>query len=275
MIAFETLCARIFLPLDMRRRTIEAHHQIDYPALEAEMEMLFHRETWEAGRNELTRKLGDDPDGRKILACMLQCARKSEALYRTLGIPETIFDATFRCFSRFVEEHRTSYGTEAFDRDWWTAHQISLQLFRLGELEYEMTTLDDKAVVSIHIPSDAVLQTGELRKSVQQANAFFAVYFPNYKDVPYICHSWLLEPALAQVLPPTSHIRSFQRSFTIDHVDYGARDFIEWVFKNPNLPMKDLPEDTTLQRNLKHYLLSGGDIGEALGILVAEPFSDS
>ena len=43
--------------------------------------------------------------------------------------------------------------------------------------------------------------------------------------------------------------------------------FLTWVYKRPDIPLADLPESTTLQRNLKKYLLAGGRIGEAAGIL--------
>ncbi len=42
---------------------------------------------------------------------------------------------------------------------------------------------------------------------------------------------------------------------------------MEWVFKKGDIPLKDLPENTTLQRRMKAYLLQGGRVGEAFGVL--------
>ncbi|MCR4586810.1 MAG: hypothetical protein K5682_00235, partial [Lachnospiraceae bacterium] len=50
----------------------------------------------------------------------------------------------------------------------------------------------------------------------------------------------------------------------------------EWVFKIPGekleaVSLQDLPEDTTLQKNMKQYILNGGHIGNASGTLM-RPF---
>ena len=35
-----------------------------------------------------------------------------------------------------------------------------------------------------------------------------------------------------------------------------------------NLPREQLPENTTLQRNMKKYLIEGGKLGSAYGVYV-------
>lgn len=62
---------------------------------------------------------------------------KSWKLYEKEGIGEDVFLATMKCFPRFIKEHLVSYGSYVFDREWWVARQISMQLLRIGELEYE------------------------------------------------------------------------------------------------------------------------------------------
>ena len=79
-------------------------------------------------------------------------ARKQEPWNR---ISEEIYIETMKCFSRFVREHKVSYGVYGFDRGFWTPHQIEGKLFRIGELEYQID--DEEKVISIHIPSDADL----------------------------------------------------------------------------------------------------------------------
>ena len=49
-------------------------------------------------------------------------------------------------------------------------------------------------------------------------------------------------------------------------------DVLEWVYclteaQQKQTPLEALPEDTTLQRNMKAYLLSGGKVGTARGRL--------
>lgn len=268
----EELCGKIALQPEMAERVLAFSAEFDWASAAAELEGLFHRARWEGALAALKARLGPDGDGVKILACMLRCGLATYKRYRAQGIPEGVFTDTFGCFRRFIGEHTASYGAPAFDRDWWTARQVSMELFRLGELEYETAELDGAPAVSIHIPSDAVLRPERLRASWAQAREFFGVHRPQYRDGVWFCHSWLLDPALAKVLPPGSNILSFQRSFRIVRVDYGARDFIEWVFKDPRLAPEDYPEDTALQRGLKRRLLAGGEIGEALGHLADDPF---
>lgn len=266
------ICQRIDLPSPMRQWVLQAHAQLDFDALGQELQLLFSRQTWDQGRAALLEKLGPDPDGRKILACMLHGACQSAAEYARLGLEQRVFDDSFRGFSRFVREHETSYGVQGFDRSWWTARLLALELFRLGELEYERLVQADGPVLSLHIPSDAALSAPRLRASYDRARAFFAAHFPDWAHAPCVCHTWLLDPVLRQLLPPDSNILAFQRNFTITRLDHGERDYLEWVFKDPNLPLEQLPEQTGLQRSMKRHLLSGGEICEALGILIPEPF---
>ena len=45
-------------------------------------------------------------------------------------------------------------------------------------------------------------------------------------------------------------------------------DCLEWLFRVPgNTPLECLPETTSLQREVKKHLLSGGKIGTAVGVL--------
>ena len=55
--------------------------------------------------------------------------------------------------------------------------------------------------------------------------------------------------------------------------EYGSGDsYRQWVYRDPNLPITDFPENTALQRSLKAYLLNGGVFTEAEGTLLQNPF---
>lgn len=170
-------------------------------------------------------------------------------------------------FQIYSWEHKESYGTYAFDREWWTVRQISTQLFRIGELEYELVEDADKRYISLHIPSDAILQEEEIGKSYWKAKKLVKEAFPEYSAAKIICRSWLLSPALKEALHEGSHILAFQKLFDIELTGKEETEYIQWVFKNPKLAPADYPEQTSLQRNLKKYLLSGGTVMEAEGRL--------
>ena len=98
---------------------------------------------------------------------------------------------------------------------------------------------------------------------------FFERYYPNYRQAPYTCESWLLSPALKDLLPPNSRILNFQALFEVDKVHWESDAVLEWVFQKRGNSLEELPEDTSLQRKMKAYLLDGGKVGEAFGYLKA------
>ena len=193
-------------------------------------------------------------------------------------LPEDIWLATMGCFTRFVNEHFESTGKYAFDRGFWTTRQIGATLFRIGELEYELKETGDEAlprVISLHIPSDARMTADQLNESVARAKQFLKDFFPDWANIPMRCHSWLLSPALKSLLDEGSNILRFQRAFDIDREEYESDDELQWVFKLTGDQQKDvdlraLPENTTLQRRMKDYLIAGGKIGSAAGFLTRD-----
>lgn len=45
-------------------------------------------------------------------------------------------------------------------------------------------------------------------------------------------------------------------------------EFLQWVYGRTDIEYEYLPENTSLQRNMKKYLLQGGRIGAGRGILM-------
>lgn len=144
MINIKEICEIINLQENIRKQVIKFDKGFDYFNIEKIIDKFQDRNTREEGRLQLKNILGEDKDGIKILTCMLHCATESYKKYEQLGVSYKIFADTMKCFTRFINEHYESYGYYAFDRDWWTARQISLQLFRIGELEYELGVEGEK-----------------------------------------------------------------------------------------------------------------------------------
>lgn len=262
----ENLCRRIGMPEAVTQRLLA----MDFPL--PDVQKLTREETWEEGLEEVRSALGEDPEGMKLLRCMLRCALDARGEYRRLGICDDIYFHTMGCFSRFVREHLESYGWYGFDRGFWTVRQVSARLFRIGELEYELIRLDGQPVISLHIPTDVKLRTPLLRASVEQAGEVLSRAFPEYEGAPMFCRSWLLSPALSELLPPESNILAFQRYFNITPLPTPSTGVILWVFKDPGLCPEDYPEKTTLQRNLKAWLLAGKMFPDAKGFLRRDAF---
>lgn len=270
------LAKKIQMPREIIPIIEKTESQMDNSLYTEAVLQLFSRKTWDSGLKTLKRLLGDDPDGMKMLTVMLRAALLSREKYKEAGINEEIFVSTMKCFSRFVNESMERGGRYYFNRDFWTPRQLSLQLFRIGELEYELVDEEGEKYVSIHIPSDANLDLAALCQSYEKACDFLKRYFPAFAGVGMCCESWLLSPALKGLLPADSRIIRFQENFVIEKVIPDSDDYAEWVYgieeKNADIEVSILPERTSLQRTMKQFLLKGGKVGVAIGRLKEEPF---
>lgn len=265
MILLVDLLKAINMPLEVTEKVLQLEKEIEYKELKSSIDKLNHRLYWQEALEELRTALGEDKEGFKILTVMLITGLDTYKRYQEKGIGENIFYDTFGCFSRFVKEHKVSYGSYGFDRWWWTPRQLSMEEFRLGELEFELEKWKEEDVISVHIPNDAKLTRDNCTASYKQAEEFLAKYYTEFNYEYYICDSWMLSPGLKEVLPTESRILRFQADFKIETWDQDNLSCFEWVFKNPNLTLEELPEDTSLQRNIKKHLKEGGKIGTAFG----------
>lgn len=260
-----TLCAKIELQPSVKRRVLAFAESFDFQTIHALQQGYLIYENMREALTRTRAALGDDPDGIKILSCMLQASVDAYEIYQKKGIPDEIYVATMGCFTRFIDETYKMTGKLCFDRSWWTTRQAGCHLFRIGALEYEIKPIDTDVVIDMHIPSDADFSPQAVEKSLQDASRFFAEYAPSLQDAEYRCHSWLLDGQLREMLGETSNILSFQNRFEI--LDEGESDteFLEWLFQTKAAEYHALPERTSLQRNVKLHLLAGGVIRSAYG----------
>lgn len=258
----------IDLQTEMIQKLKLVSEKIDLKQIDFYLKQLMDRETAVESYRHLKTLLEEDKDNMKMLYCQLECARRVFDQYQKKHIKDTIYKDTMKCFSRFIEECKKKNGRMFFDRDWWTYRQISMSLFRIGELEYEFQKYEGENVIAIHIPSDANLSKGAVDASMKQAEIFFQTYYHDYKYEKYSCDSWLLSPRLKPLLSRKSNILSFQNRFHIVRENNEDKGYIEWLFQVPiDTNYKDLPAKTDLQKKVKEILLNGGNIGSAYGII--------
>lgn len=263
------LCENIGLQPHIRDRVFSFAEQFDFKSVDEQQKGYFIYENMDEALRRTQAILGEDADGCRILACMLRASVNAYEVYRTKGIPDGIYFATMKCYTRFIDETYRMTGKLCFDRYWWTARQAGCHEFRIGELEYEMKQTGEAAGISIHVPSDADFSPAAVEKSLQAANEFFARYYPSLSGAEYRCDSWLLDSRLKGMLGDDSNIISFQNRFEIIHEGEAGTDFARWVFKTASTDYAEYPENTSLQRNMKKHLLSGGVIRNACGRIKA------
>jgi len=187
------------------------------------------------------------------------------------NINDSIFFETLKDITLSAESCKNKYGYWGIDKIKWISHVIDLNVFRLGRLEFRLRSLDKdynvgdyflskkKVVISVHIPSGDKLNYEDCIKSFKQAYEFFVGAEP----IIY-CRSWLIDKRIVPFLRSDSNILKFQTLFTVveQEDNYYCEEF---VFNGFREDKSSYPENTSLQRNLKKYLLSGGKLGTSTG----------
>jgi hypothetical protein len=266
------LCNLLGIQNEVQEKLMACEKSIDFKSLEREFEQMKHPESWKGALERLNCLLGPDEDGMKILTCQLQCVCDTYTKYEELGISKELFIDTMKFFPRFLQDYMDRHGSYRYVWAWWAVRQISMVEYRIGELEYEMHIENNQHLIDVHIPADADMTTDKLRNSYLMAIVFFEKYYSDYKGADMVCTSWLLAPSLKYVLPANSRILQFQKAFDIKIVEADSLCFMDWTYGSREIPLEDLPEDTSLQRNLKPYLRNNGKIELAFGKLIANPF---
>ena len=106
------LCDRLSVAEEVKEKVAAIDRTYRHEALSAQWEKLYSPETWDEGVKELQAAFGEDPDGMKILTCMLHCCLKTREMYAEKGISEEVFYATMRFIPRFLEWQKKYYGEE-------------------------------------------------------------------------------------------------------------------------------------------------------------------
>ena len=261
------LCDIINLQPEIKFRVLEFVNDFDFNSVDKQLIAFQIYEKMSEALTELQTILGEDTDNIKILACMLKASVDVYDIYREKGISDEIYFATMKCYTRFIDETYQMTGKLYFDRYWWTTRQAGCHLFRIGELEYEMKHIEENIVIGIHIPSDVDFSPSAIDNSLASAKHFFATYYPELSNAEYRCHSWLLDRQLKEMLNDNSNILSFQNRFEIFDKGEIGTEFIDWLYNTRTTDFDNLPENTSLQRNMKKHILSGGVIRNAYGRL--------
>lgn len=231
---------------------------------------LLSRADWDEAVKELQTMLEEDPHGFKLLWEMLDLTcNYSYPKYKEMGIPDEIFIATMKFITRFLEWHREYHGEYKFTQAPWFPREISCIEFRVGALEYEFVEGETREI-AMHIPSDAKFDRATVLESLKEFTAFRDTYFSDWKGVTFTCETWMLAPAMEELLNETSNVLAYKHMFELDKIDAEATWFMGFIFPGHAGEFATLPERTSLQKKIKERLLSGKKIGVAKGHLKEE-----
>lgn len=195
--------------------------------------------------------------------------------HRSLGIPEHISQATLADLGRNVRVHRKREGIGGLGVMWWLMLHFRGCIYQLGRLQFELqhasqNVLDslrehgketDKPtnVLSIHIPDFlGPMDHDACTDSIQQAVAFFPRYFPDWPVEYGVCNSWLLDPALKEILKPSSNIIRFQNRFVLAPGNYSASDSVmQFVFGKHVADVNNIQPASSLERGVIAHIQAG------------------
>jgi GNAT domain-containint protein/N-acyltransferase family protein len=175
--------------------------------------------------------------------------------YGERGIPDDVAWTTLADLGRNMAINHRVYDRPGLDVPWWLTLHFTGALYELGRLQFER---HDRGV-GIHIAEAGPFPPDACDESIARAHEFLPRYFPDEHPTRATCTSWLLDPQLADYLPPASNIIRFQRRFTL-RADKSADDnasVIKFVFRAIDPDLDALPQDTTLQRAIVEHIKSG------------------
>ncbi|WP_152363963.1 acyltransferase domain-containing protein [Microlunatus speluncae] len=194
------------------------------------------------------------------------------------SVPPDVSRRTLADLGRQLTNHRRRIGRGGMSEVGWMSNHFQGRLYQLGRLQFELvplgrtTSAEVRAggvpaepgdpAIAVHIPDYCgPIDDGACAESFAAALEFFPRHFPDHRPIVFTCHSWLLDPQLAERLPADSNITAFQRRFTITHrrADIDDAGAFLFVFGTRDVDARaGLPRRSSLQRALIDHLDNGG-----------------
>lgn len=196
----------------------------------------------------------------------------ARAAYASRRIPECILVQSLYDLHRWIDTFELQSGgtLRGFSQVHWLRETLSLRLFQLGRLQFQIATLspevkpllpdssrhtleecDAAPVIKVHIPRGPALEPASCFQELALAPNFFAKYFPNDPISSarfFLCNSWLLCKELTDALPESSHIRAFASLFTRGLPHSDKTSFFEFAFPEKGLAASADDAKTSVQR---------------------------
>ncbi len=163
----------------------------------------------------------------------------------------------------------------------WFAPFFKLKRFAFGRLQYDIYEWDQgdyqgmkdgDLSFRMHIPSGQPLTIDSAFDSFKK---LYSHYKGQLKDgiLPIILRTWFMYAPIMALLKEESNLKKFCSLFEIvssQDIDnkYGYMNFVFNTNYESEETLKNLPEETVLQRRLKKYLLDGNGFGIGTGIIL-------
>ena len=219
------------------------------------------------------------------LIFLMNCTEELLKRYKEKGISEEIYwDTVCDIRYKLIECMECEHCVGTFVAGWFEGF-FEMNRFALGRFQFEYSRFDNEGgytsscghhinngdfAVGFHIPSSGVPLTEEVRlDSYKRAYEFFKDRFEG-KNCVFVCGSWLLFPPHREFLPSHLNILKFMDDFEIIRSSEREGFGDDWrVFGHyTEYPLEQWPEDTSLRKAYKNWLLGGNKTGSGYGVIV-------
>ena len=203
-------------------------------------------------------------------------------LYRLRGISDRIWFDSMSDLKWKLWECKAVKGIWGSFVAGWFPGFFNLTRFALGRLQFEIVEFDGEyekngkalkkgdKVINVHIPRTLTPLDKESRDDAYSQAAEFFRDMTDGAPIAFVCSSWLLYPEAEKILPAHSNIRGFMadydmiRSKTNGEGEYG--DMWRLFDMDFTGDLNDYPEDSSLRRAYKKFLLDGNRTGSGYGV---------
>ena len=216
---------------------------------------------------------------------LMTASAEMKRRYAQRGLPEQLFwDTLDDMRSKLYECIECEEVPGTFVGTWFGGF-FQLEMFKYGRFEYHYRNFDREKpfktscgiivnpgdlCINMHIPSHGPSLSDDVRiDSYKKAYAAFKDKFPD-GIMRFSCGSWLLFPKHREFLHEGSNIVKFLNDFSIVDWAYKQEFHDAWrIFnKYSDLPVDQLPRDTTLRREYAEWLEKGNFAGDGFGIMI-------
>ena len=220
--------------------------------------------------------------GLLIFMCI---SKHLKELYDQKGISEEIYHESMLDLRYKLEECKLVKGIIGSFVAWWFPGFFNMTRFALGRLQFELSRYDGETytkngktlnkgdtVIGVHIPRSETPITKEATDDAYaKAAKFFVDQIPN-KQIVFVCHSWLLYKATLEVFPKHTNTYRFIHEFDVTWETHDKEGEYNDAWRLFDMDytgdVNDYPENTSMRRAYKQYLLNGGKTGEGFGIIM-------
>jgi hypothetical protein len=165
----------------------------------------------------------------------------------------------------FSEDEENYYGHGVFD------NIVDSEKNAYPKTKWECVVRPGDNCLSIHIPSGTDISTEATMRACKSAVKIVRKFNPEKASNVIYGSSWILNPKLKDMLGENARISQFLECFTkYPMQDANGNAVFNFVFSGRPENLKELPEETSLQRKIKALYLSGGCLHKYSGVIYIE-----